>query len=253
MSPSPLNEDTPMLEGESIMSSIAAVKEILAMGVPADQKTWEDELNASKQQRYEDTRKLQEQLLEQQDQVRRLKSDLEEATNEAKRERAFRVTLETTNDAMEEHKKELNSQLELVNKCKQIVEDEMKALRSKQETAMDAFLDDKEELKDKLEGSNQQHLEALKKAGECEAKFLASERETGELRKKLVEIRNQAPLLRPEVDLARDILVSKLAGKDIEELKKQVDQGKQAQEKTQSQVSSFMRSVFYISLFQGLR
>ena len=201
-------------DGESIMASIAALKEILNIGggigssasgggtgvtaaannIQEDEPSyhhWEDQINELKQKRYEDVRSLQVQMGDTDDELRRLKSDLQEATTEAQRERALRVSLESTNDAMNEHKKQLDQQLELMTKTKSELENEITTLRSQQATQKENHVKEKDNLNSTIEKGKTEHQKTLQEVGEWEAKFLTSQREVEELKVTLSKMEQQ--------------------------------------------------------------
>lgn len=108
--------------GGELMSSIAAVRQlVLQQGYSSNPNHSErdsslaDELSAVQQSRYEERLKFEEERKGHQEIVDDLKRRVEQAKREAQQEKAIRLSLEETNEALEQHKKELSAQLDALS------------------------------------------------------------------------------------------------------------------------------------------
>jgi chromosome segregation ATPase len=172
------------------MSSIAVVRALVKQD-SSSHDALEDELSAVKQTRYEDRLRFEEQLQTQADLVQDLQAKLKEAQEEARRENSIRQTLEKTNEALDEHKKLLSTQLESVSQSRGSLEGTVQGVRSTLEEEKAAAVKAKVQLESMLQDAIQQKDDAMEKSGEWETRFLASQRQTNELTSQLESLKKQ--------------------------------------------------------------
>jgi chromosome segregation ATPase len=175
-----------------IMSSIAAVRELLEKnGSSSPESSLKYEISAIKQSRYEDRLRFEEQIQKQNDSIRDFQIKLQQVEQEAQSEKSLRQTLEKTNEALDEHKKELTAQLELVSKSRGSLEGTVVGFRSSLEEEKVAFLKEKERLEALVNELSLQKKNELENTGEWEARFLTSQRQTEELNADVVALIDQ--------------------------------------------------------------
>ncbi len=98
-----------------LLSSIAAVRQLLLQNHHQPSHKYADDLSMVQQSRYEDRLKFEEEQKSQKELLDDLTVRLEQARHEAQQEKAIRESLEATNEALEKHKEELSVQLETLS------------------------------------------------------------------------------------------------------------------------------------------
>jgi hypothetical protein len=162
------NPETP--RGSS--SSIAALRQILMLDTPT-RDILNDKHNAVQQQaRYQEQQRYTAEMKGQLDQIKDLKKRVKDLQTECETERSMRKTLETTYEALSNHKKELTLQLELVSKARQHLEQKLEASGEGGATSSSSSPPSTETDK------------AVKKARQLENELTSARREVEELKRK---------------------------------------------------------------------
>lgn len=188
----PSNDAPAMEDNGGIMSSIAAVRELLTQKeLSSADASLKDKISELEQSRYEDRVQLEAQIRDKKDLMDKLKRKLERAVQEAQREKSLRLTLEKANEAFEEHKKELLAQLELVSKSRASIEETVIGFRSSMEEEKVSFQEEKDRLEATIKDLSLKNEEELKRTGLWEARFLASERRAEEFSSGVTSLKKQ--------------------------------------------------------------
>jgi DNA repair exonuclease SbcCD ATPase subunit len=188
--PSNARSESAAADTGGLMSSIAAVREILMMNTVAESEAV-NELHKHKQKSYEEILMLKGEIEKQRSSVQDLQSTVEQGREEVKREKSVRQALETSHAALEEHKKELLVQLEIVKGSRVSLEGKISGFRDDLEKENNAFMQERakwEELERELRSQNEN---ALKNTGALEARLLASQRQTAEIESRLSSMRKE--------------------------------------------------------------
>jgi chromosome segregation ATPase len=164
-----------------IFSSIAALKQILMLDSPT-RDILNDKNNMLQQLRYEEQKRFESQMKEQNEQMEELKSRIGALKKESEKERSLRKTLETTYEALSEHKKELAVQLEMVSHSREVLEEKVAGVDSNLEALEKSHASEKKALETQLEEVSKEKDTALEKTGTLEARLLTAEREVEELK-----------------------------------------------------------------------
>lgn len=172
------------------MSSIAAVREILMMNNVAENQAVND-LHNHKQQSYEERVKLKEDIEKQRSLVEELQSKVEQGREEVRREKSLRQALEASHAALEEHKKELLMQLELVKESRTSLEGKFSGFRDDLDKENDAFKQEREKWEALVNEMRSQNEKTLQNAGELEARLLAAQRQTKEIESRLSSMKKE--------------------------------------------------------------
>jgi chromosome segregation ATPase len=221
-------------EGDGIFSSIAALKQILMLDSPT-RDILNDKNNMLQQLRYEEQKRFENQMKEQNDQMEELKSRIDALKKESEKERSLRKTLETTYEALSEHKKELTIQLEMISNARDALEEKVAGADSKLEALEKSYECEKKALETKLEEVSKEKDAALEKTGNLEARLLTAEREVEELKaaKAVAMAELETNTVRQE-EIKQNLLDGHLASSEI--LKKQLEASEEARTNATTEV-----------------
>jgi chromosome segregation ATPase len=186
----PITRTAASLDTGGLMSSIAAVREILMMNTASETKVI-SELQNIKQTSYRQKLHLEEELETQKALIKELRSKVTQGQEEVQREKTLRQALETAHTSLEEHKKELLSQLEKAINARLTLEAKLVAFRVDLEKENDEFEKERTKWEDLVRELRLQNEDTLKKSGELEARLLASQRQTKELDSSLAKLNKQ--------------------------------------------------------------
>eukprot|EP00980_Cylindrotheca_fusiformis_P020982 scaffold7987_cov200-Cylindrotheca_fusiformis.AAC.11 len=173
-----------------LMSSIAAVREILMMNSVAESEAVKD-LQAHKQKTYEEKVRLEQEIEKQRALVEELQSKVEQAQEEVQREKLLRETMEASHSALEEHKKELLVQLELVKESRAALESKLSEFRDDLDKENDAFGQEREKWEALVGELRSQNEKTRNSTGQLEAQLLASRRQKNELEARLASMKEE--------------------------------------------------------------
>jgi chromosome segregation ATPase len=169
--------------GGGIMRKISVLRELLlnSSGNAAGGLT-NIEATALQQARYEEKLRLDAEARKRESVIQELQSQLGGATKELEEERSLRKTLETTYEALAEHKKVLTIQLEAVSTVRNTLEDKKKAVESTLEKERIEHEEAKKLVEKQLLEITKQKNTALEEVGSMEANLLVSKRLVEEVR-----------------------------------------------------------------------
>jgi chromosome segregation ATPase len=173
-----------------LMSSIAAVREILMMNTVAESEAV-NELHKHKQKSYEEILRLKEEIEKQRSSVQDRQSKVEQGREEVHREKSVRQALETSHAALEEHKKELLVHIETVKGSRVSLEGKISGFRDDLEKENNAFMQERAKWEELVRELRSQNENALKNTGALEARLLASQRQTKEIESQLSSMRKE--------------------------------------------------------------
>ena len=176
------NPETPR---GSATSSIAALRQILMLDTPT-RDILNDKHNALQEARYQEQQRYAAEMKGQLDQIKELKKRVKDLQKECETERSMRKTLETTYEALSNHKKELTVQLELVSKARQRLEEKLDAsLSGANNVDGDAMeVEGGGSSTEELKTIRQQRDQAVKKSEDLERQLSTSRREVEDLKRK---------------------------------------------------------------------
>ena len=234
-------------EGGGIFSSIAALKQILMLDSPT-RDILNDKNNMLQQLRYEDQKRCENEMKEQSEQMEELKSRIDTLKKESEKERSLRKTLETTYEALSEHKKELAIQLEMISNSRDALEEKVAGADSILEALEKSYSSEKKALETKLEEVSKEKDAALEKTGTLEARLLTAKREADELKaaKAAAMAELEANTARQE-EIKQGLLDGHLASSEI--LKKQLEASEEARTKASTEVRFFDDKCCVLSVF----
>jgi chromosome segregation ATPase len=169
-----------------IFRSIAALKQILNFDSPT-RDILNDKNSMLQQLRYEEQKRFENQMKEQNEQMEELKSRIDALKKESEKERSLRKTLETTYEALSEHKKELTIQLEMISNSRDALEEKVAGAGSNLEALEKSHASEKKVVETKLEEVSKEKDDALEKTGNLEARLVTLEREV-EARVKVMQL-----------------------------------------------------------------
>lgn len=223
-------------EGGGIFSSIAALKQILMLDSPT-RDILNDKNNMLQQLRYEDQKRCENEMKEQSEQMEELKSRIDTLKKESEKERSLRKTLETTYEALSEHKKELAIQLEMISNSRDALEEKVAGADSILEALEKSYSSEKKALETKLEEVSKEKDAALEKTGTLEARLLTAKREADELKaaKAAAMAELEANTARQE-EIKQGLLDGHLASSEI--LKKQLEASEEARTKASTELAT---------------
>ena len=179
-------------DGGGIMTSIKTVRELLQAGsVLSSESVLNGEISALKQSQFEERIKMEQAIETQQETTRKMKRNVEKLRREAEREKSLRQTLESANDALEEHKKELAAQLDMVSKSRSSLEDVIEDYRAKLEEEKVKLKKEKAHSEQIINNLSLQKEKEMQRAGEWEARFLTLQRQTNELKSEVLSMKSQ--------------------------------------------------------------
>jgi septal ring factor EnvC (AmiA/AmiB activator) len=211
---------------EGVMSSIAALRQILMIDTPTKAMLSEKNANIALQQtRYDERKKYEEQLAEWQ-------SKLTLVEQESIKEKSLRKTLETTYEALSQHKKELGVQLELVSKSRESLEERLAAVSKTLEEEKVSFARQRREWEPQLAHVNKERQAVLRQSGEWQSRFQASQRYTEELKAATKK-------LKKEIEAGAKLLEESKQSSTGEQqlLQKRLEEAETAQKKGEEEVS----------------
>jgi chromosome segregation ATPase len=213
-----MSEPSNALSG-GLMSSIAAVREILMMNTVAESEAV-NELHKHKQKSYQEILRLNEEIEKQRSSVQDLQSKVEQGQEEVQREKSVRQALETSHAALEEHKKELLVHIETVKGSRVSLEGKISGFRDDLEKENNAFMQERAKWEELVKELRSQNENALKNTGALEARLLASQRQTKEME-------SQLSSMRKEVESSATRREETIQGyvKSNEQLKKRIELG----------------------------
>lgn len=140
------------------------------------------EATVLQQERYEEKLRLDAEARKRESVIQELQGQLGGASKELEEQRSLRKTLETTYEALAEHKKVLTIQLEAVSTVRNSLEDKKKAVESTLEKERSEHEESKNLLEKQLLEVTKQRNAALEEVGSLEANLLASKRLVEEVR-----------------------------------------------------------------------
>ena len=174
------NPETPR---GSATSSIAALRQILMLDTPT-RDILNDKHNALQEARYQEQQRYAAEMKGQLDQIKELKKRVKDLQKECETERSMRKTLETTYEALSNHKKELTVQLELVSKARQRLEEKLDASSSGANNVDGDAMEVEGSSTEELKTIRQQRDQAVKKSEDLERQLSTSRREVEDLKRK---------------------------------------------------------------------
>ena len=174
-----------------LMSSIAAVREIILKHQAMTGTDAMEELNKQKQNSYQEKLHLQEEIQKQRALLKDLGSKAEHAQEEAQREKSLRLALEETQSKLEDHRRELLKQLETTKSSQAVMEE--KIVRFHEDLDKQNVEFDKERAKwDALvKGMKEQDANSRKEIGQFEARLLSSQQEAKDAKAEIVILKKQ--------------------------------------------------------------
>jgi chromosome segregation ATPase len=163
--------------GGGIMRKISALRELLLNSSGnAGGGLANIEATSLQQERYEEKLRLEAEARKRESVIQELQSQLGGVTKELEEERSLRKTLETTYEALAEHKKVLTIQLEAVSTVRNSLEGKKKAVESTLEKERSEHEEAKNLVEKQLLEVTKQKNTALEDFGSMEANLLASKR-----------------------------------------------------------------------------
>lgn len=208
-----------------LMSSIAMVRELLK----TDPFHVDTEISSLQQSRYEDRLRFDEERKVQQELVMSLKEQLGQAKCEAQQERSIRKSLEVTNEALEQHKKELTAQLDGLHRL-----DETPQESSVAPTEVDSIkkLEDRNaEMSRQLATSRKETKEARESAGTWKKSCIDAQRQVKELLGQLESMKTEHQSVKKQ---QKELLESK--GSKYESFQQRLDQSIEARKKAEEEL-----------------
>ena len=125
---------------------------------------------ALQQSRYEERRKYESEVNKLKSTIVDLRTKLGQVQQESEKEKSVRRTLETTYEALSQHKKELSVQLELINKSRESLEEKLETAKKSVEEEKISIAKERQEWDAQLEKLNEQSQVSLKTAKEFETR-----------------------------------------------------------------------------------
>jgi chromosome segregation ATPase len=163
--------------GGGIMRKISALRDLLLNSSGnAGGGLANIEATSLQQERYEEKLRLEAEARKRESVIQELQSQLGGVTKELEEERSLRKTLETTYEALAEHKKVLTIQLEAVSTVRNSLEEKKKAVESTLEKERSEHEEAKNLVEKQLLEVTKQKNTALEEVGSMEANLLASKR-----------------------------------------------------------------------------
>jgi DNA repair exonuclease SbcCD ATPase subunit len=241
----------PATGGGELMSSIAAVRQLLLHEYPAASSSpgqprhprrhsLSDELSSVQQSRYEDRLKFEEERNGFQEVVEDLKLRLSEAKQEAQQEKAIRRTLEETNEALEQHKEELSSQLDAVSSLPSSSSSAPQDVAAVDTTATQERVQELEKEKEDLTAKwseSQKQVQEMKQGSETwKTQCLASQRQ-------VKEIQMQLDTSKKQYQTSQDRQKELLEGQDTkyESFQKRLEESAAARKKAEEELQAMIR------------
>lgn len=171
------------------MSSIATVRELLRKDFSSEgQSAIADELSSVKQAKYQEKLRYETEIDIQKEMIQELNDKVERFKKEIEQERKIRKSLEATNAAMDEHKRDLAEKLESIQSSLDSQTQNggdgsmaYSSLRKENEN----LKQENESMTSQLADAQTQKTEALHAAVGWEARCLASQRQVKELQNEL--------------------------------------------------------------------
>jgi chromosome segregation ATPase len=234
-------------EGGGIFSSIAALKQILMLDSPT-RDILNDKNHMLEQLRYEEQKRAESKVEAQNEQMEELKSRVDALKKESEKERFLRKTLETTYEALSEHKKQLTMQLEMISNSRDALEEKVAGADSILEALEKSYSSEKKALETKLEEVSKEKDAALEKTGNLEGRLLTAEREIEELKaaKAAATAALEAHTAMQE-EIKKGLVDGNFASSEI--LKKQLEAAEEARTKATTEVRCFGDKQHFLLVF----
>lgn len=173
-----------------LKSSIAAVREILLKSAFTESDVV-DELNRQKQESYQEKLHLQEEIQKQRCLFKDLTSKTEHAKEEAQREKSMRLVLEEAYGKLEDHRKELMSQLETTKSSQAGMEEKISKVREDLEQQNTEFEKERAKWEDMVKAMRAQDEYSKKEIGSLEARLLSAQQEAKDAESEIRELKKQ--------------------------------------------------------------
>lgn len=173
-----------------LMSSIAAVREIILNSATAENDAVE-ELNTTKQQSYQEKLQLEEELQKQRNVLKDLGSKAEHAKEEAQREKTMRQVLEVAHSKLEDHRKELMRQLETTKASQAGMEEKIVRFREDLDEQNTAFEKERAKWEELVKVMRAQDESSKKEIGQLDARVSTAQQETKDAESQIEDLKKQ--------------------------------------------------------------
>ncbi|CAJ1891051.1 unnamed protein product [Cylindrotheca closterium] len=257
-------QSEPVTDKYGLKSSIAAVREILQKNAAAiAESDVVDELSKQKQASYQEKLHLQEELQNQRALLKDLSSKTEHAKAEALREKSMRLILEEAYSKLEDHRKEILSQLDTTKSSQAGMEEKIVRLHEDLDKQNTEFEKERAKWEELMKAMREQDEASKREIGRLDARLAASQQEVKDTASTIEDLQKQVEFAESRhtetVHGYKDIIdklnsrIEKGRFETIEDLQKRLEEAESNYETTAKELQSTREDLLSFRQFSDKR